>query len=128
MWSAVTIAAIILAIAAVAIDVSMRTGSHTTSTQSPYAFVTIVNSTQSNPGVFAFVPSTIIVVLGVNNTVIWKNNDTIYHTVTSYNGTFDSGLLAGGASWNFTFTKPGTYPYHCKLHLFMTGSVIVVSG
>jgi hypothetical protein len=75
-----------------------------------------------------FIPSTIVVVLGVNNTVVWTNTDTVQHTVTSDDGKFDSGLFGQGQSWNYTFTKPGTYPYHCIPHPFMRGTVIVQAG
>jgi len=117
-----TIVIIILAIAGAAIGASTRTASSATSGT---ASVTIV----AGPGLFQqhFVPATITVVIGVNNTVIWTNNDSIYHTVTSYTSVFNSGLLNSGNSWNYTFTTPGTYNYHCTLHLFMTGSVIVIS-
>jgi len=65
------------------------------------------------------------VVIGVNNTVMWTNNDGTVHTVTSTTGVFDSGYLNPGQSWTYTFTKDGTYQYHCTLHNWMTGTVIV---
>jgi len=48
-------------------------------------------------------------------TVIWQNNDSVRHTVTSDTGLFD-GNLPGGADFQFTFSQPGTYPYYCKPH------------
>ena len=73
-------------------------------------------------------PSTITVVIGVNNTVTWINRDAVAHTVTSVNGTFSSGNIAPGQIWTYTFTKPGTYEYFCTYHLWMGGEVIVKSG
>ncbi|MCL5071510.1 MAG: plastocyanin/azurin family copper-binding protein [Actinobacteria bacterium] len=35
------------------------------------------------------------------------------------------GLLANGATFNFTFDKEGTYDYICGIHTFMTGKIIV---
>ncbi len=46
----------------------------------------------------------------------------------SYNGTgfANSGFLRHGQSWTLTFTRPGTYRYHCLLHFpGMTGVVVV---
>lgn len=59
--------------------------------------------------------------------VTWTNEDSVAHTVTS-DATpplFDSGPLAPGATYSFTFTTPGTYPYHCNYHSSMHGTVVV---
>lgn len=74
-----------------------------------------------------FVPSTITVVIGVNNTVTWTNNDYTIHTVTSDSGLFNSGLLNNGNVWSYTFNTAGTYSYHCAIHPFMNGTVIVLT-
>jgi plastocyanin len=57
--------------------------------------------------------------------VRWTNNGRHRHTVTSYDGRTDSGELAPGSSYTVTFTRPGTYPYHCRLHPGMRGTVVV---
>ena len=72
-----------------------------------------------------FQPAVITVVIGVNNTVIWKNEDSDLHDVHSDTGMFYSGMIQPGASWTYTFTTPGTYPYHCDPHPWMTGIIIV---
>jgi plastocyanin len=71
----------------------------------------------------AFVPSRIEVEAGT--TVTWKNNDPLAHTVTAADKSFDSGLVNPGASWSYTFTKPGTYDFSCTPHPFMKGTVVV---
>lgn len=76
---------------------------------------------------FAFHPNTITVVIGVNNTVTWTNNDATTHTVTSDNSLFPGGTLAPGATYTSTFDQAGTYAYHCSIHPTMTGVVHVVS-
>jgi plastocyanin len=58
-------------------------------------------------------------------TVTWVNRDQVQHTVTSDNGNFDSGMINGGASWSYTFTEAGTFPYHCTPHPFMQARIIV---
>jgi plastocyanin len=49
----------------------------------------------------------------------------VTHTVTSDNGSFDSSALASGKTFQFTFSKPGTYTYHCSIHASMTATIIV---
>ncbi len=72
---------------------------------------------------FAFSPSGVSIPVG--STVTVTNNDTVTHTWTATGGAFNSGPLAPGSSFSFTFTQPGTYGYLCTIHTFMTGSVTV---
>jgi len=63
-------------------------------------------------------------------TIKWTNNDSVPHTVTSGSsgnetGVFDSGNIAPGATYEFTFTQAGTFSYFCKVHPSMTAQVIV---
>jgi plastocyanin len=59
-------------------------------------------------------------------TVRWINGDTLPHTVTADDGTFDSGRLRTGESCTRTFDEPGTtWTYHDRLDARRTGSVIV---
>ncbi|MGH7500876.1 MAG: cupredoxin domain-containing protein [Longimicrobiales bacterium] len=58
-------------------------------------------------------------------TVTWINRDNVQHTVTSDDGTFDSGLVDGGARWSHTFNEAGSFPYHCTPHPFMRARIIV---
>lgn len=85
------------------------------------------SSNSANPPGYA--PDSITVVLGVNNSVTWTNNDSAAHTVTSTgapSGTcLDSGNMGSGASYTYTFTVPGTYKYDCSYHSWMTGTVVV---
>jgi plastocyanin len=72
---------------------------------------------------FSFGPGTVTVSPGV--TVTWTNDDSVTHTVTAADGSFDSSSLAPGQGFSYTFTTPGTYAYHCSIHPFMTGEVVV---
>ena len=73
-------------------------------------------------------PDNITVVIGVNNTVIWTNNDNEPHTVTASDGSFDSGNMNPGARFAYTFTTPGTYTYICTYHPWMHGYVTVIKS
>ena len=72
---------------------------------------------------FAFQPDSLQIAVGT--TVTWTNADSTAHTVTSDTGAFDAGPLAPGASFTQTFDTPGTYTYHCQIHPFMTGTIVV---
>jgi plastocyanin len=76
----------------------------------------------------AFSPNPIQVSVGT--TVTWTNDDAQPHTVNSGenatpSGLFDSPIMAPQATFRFTFTEAGEYPYFCILHPNMVGSVSV---
>src|SRR4051795_4412353 len=66
----------------------------------------------------AFAPGTVTVAVGT--TVTWTNQETaaskIPHTATSDSGAWDSGLMNPSGTFSFTFTKAGTFAYHCDVH------------
>lgn len=75
---------------------------------------------------FSFAPSSITVAPGATVTV--TNKDQVAHTVTSTKGGFDTGDIGSGQSKTFTAPNtPGTYPYICSIHQYMSGT-LVVSG
>ncbi|OGC59327.1 hypothetical protein A3A70_02695, partial [candidate division WWE3 bacterium RIFCSPLOWO2_01_FULL_42_11] len=79
---------------------------------------------------FGFDPSPKII--GVGDTVRWTHIHTgprvgsRYHTTTSDQGLWDSGLLGAGGEFTRTFGTLGTFPYHCTLHPTIMKGVIVV--
>jgi plastocyanin len=73
----------------------------------------------------AFSPSSLQI--GINSTVTWVNDDNMVHTVTSDRTGFDSGDIAPGGRFSYTFSSVGTYGYHCIHHPNMTGTVVAVS-
>jgi plastocyanin len=74
---------------------------------------------------FRFNPAVVNVAVGT--TVVWTNHSSlgIAHTTTSDTGMWDSGNLAPGQSFSFTFTSAGSFAYHCTIHPFMHGTVNV---
>ena len=85
-------------------------------------------------GAPGYAPATVTVVIGLNSTVMWTNNDTVAHTVTPSTQpagnpwTVGSGNMDPKAAYTFTFTVPGTYTYTCRYHSTMAGTVVVKAG
>jgi plastocyanin len=74
----------------------------------------------------AFTPPQITVNKG--DSVTWTNNDSMTHTVVddlSNVGGPNSGDIAPGSSYSFTFTKTGSFQYHCSIHPSMRGTIVV---
>ena len=73
-----------------------------------------------------FNPGTVMVSSG--EIVTWVNEDTLIHTVTTLaphpDGVLD-GFVNPGDQFEFTFYTPGEYPYHCNIHPWAVGSIIV---
>ena len=65
--------------------------------------------------------------INVGDTVTWTNNDGMSHTATSTSGpvSFNSGNMASGDTWSFTFMEAGTYNYKCDYHSSMTATITV---
>ena len=72
----------------------------------------------------------------VGDTIIWTNNDSVPHTVTSGTGPndpnmgkdFDVGIstpISPGSTFSHKFTTAGEFPYFCQIHPTMVGNVIV---
>jgi plastocyanin len=72
---------------------------------------------------FAFTPDSRSAKVG--DSVKWTNEDGATHRVTADDGAFDSGNLAAGKAFSFTFDKAGTFAYHCNVHQSMKGTVTV---
>lgn len=86
-----------------------------------------VNSSISASGL-TFSPSTIRVVIGVNNTVEWINMDSVMNDITSDDRSFETSLIPHGHAWEHIFDKTGTYQYHSTIHPWLKGTVIVVEN
>jgi plastocyanin len=116
------------------------TGTSVTCTPTSCKHVMMVTGAGSQPGnystgtfsQFGYSPDIITVVIGVNNTIIFTNNDTTgtIHTATDP-GVFDTGCLGQAcpsgpaSSYQFTFTTAGTYKFSCSYHAWMQGEIVV---
>jgi plastocyanin len=72
---------------------------------------------------FAFSPQAITVKAGTQ--VTWTNDDADAHTVTFDADKTGSQAFQNGESYRHTFSTPGTYRYHCSIHPYMVGEVVV---
>ena len=79
-----------------------------------------------SPVTWNYSPQNITVVIGVNNTVTWVSKSISYDTITSETGLFDSGNIAPGSTYSYTFDAPGIYSYDCVYHPWMVGSITVL--
>ena len=112
------------------------TGGEATPAPADAVQVTITkNAFDPNNADKAFDPNTVTVKVGT--TVTWTNTDATMHTVTAGtsdgtagtpSGLFDSGFLAEGATWSYTFNEAGEFDYFCTPHPWMKGKVIVTGS
>jgi len=79
------------------------------------ATVTITN--------FAFDPATVTIAKG--DTVTFVNGDDTIHSIVADDSSFHSDGLDTDDKFTYTFSQPGKFAYHCGLHPFMTGEIIV---
>lgn len=66
-----------------------------------------------------------LVTAKIGQQVTFTNLSNADHTVTARNYSFNSGNIGREASWTFTATKPGAYPYYCMYHPGMVGVIVV---
>ena len=75
---------------------------------------------------YAFSPAKINVKKGTK--ITWENYDLAPHTVTMDDSTKEgptSEIFGKGKKFSYTFSKAGTYKYHCEPHPYMKAEVIV---
>jgi plastocyanin len=71
---------------------------------------------------FAFHPQTVKIKRG--GKVTFTNSSNVAHTATRGGG-FDTHQIAPRKSALVRFNQKGTFAYHCKIHPFMKGKVVV---
>lgn len=89
----------------------------------------------STKGTAAFTPNPLSISLANSGVVRWFNDDQTQsgaygstgttHNITADDGSFTSGPLAPGTSFDATFSLAGTFTYHCSIHPTMKGTVTV---
>ncbi|MDX6601759.1 MAG: hypothetical protein QOF13_961 [Solirubrobacterales bacterium] len=71
---------------------------------------------------FEFHPPTLQVSKGTR--VVFSNSSKTAHTATD-KGAFDTGRIRAGKAAGVRFEQKGTFSYHCKIHPFMHGKIVV---
>jgi plastocyanin len=86
--------------------------------------INVVEPAFRPPQEWNYTPNDLTAVVGT--AITWTNTGAVAHTVTADDGaSFDSGNLDPQATFSFTPDTPGTFPYHCTFHPWMTGSFTV---
>jgi plastocyanin len=85
--------------------------------------VAMVEGNAKDANTWKFEPANITVKAG--STVAWTNKGKQPHTASANDGSFDSGTMKGGGTWEHRFDKPGDFPYGCAFHPQMTGIIKV---
>jgi plastocyanin len=88
--------------------------------------VSIIPGASKNSTSPGYSPDSMTVVIGVNNTITWTNEDNATHSVSATDNLFNSGSLSPTQSFTFTFTTAGTYSYDDRSYPWMHGSVTVL--
>jgi plastocyanin len=70
----------------------------------------------------AFHPGKLTVTRGTK--VVFANRDSVTHTAKR-KGSFATGRIAPGKSVSVRFKSSGVYAYHCTIHTFMHGKIVV---
>ena len=71
---------------------------------------------------FAFKPGTLTVKRGAS---VGFSNTTSGTTHTATGANFDTKNIAPGTTKTVRFNKKGTFAFHCKIHPFMKGKIVV---
>jgi alcohol dehydrogenase (cytochrome c) len=58
-------------------------------------------------------------------TVTWVNQDTVAHTATARDGSFNTGNINGGASGTANVQGQGNVDYYCTIHPWMIASLTI---
>lgn len=134
----VAIIVVVVFIAAVSIYFALQQGQQgaTTTSPVPKSVTVVLPQGVASDTKLNFNPANITVVIGVNNTILWVDQDSRgNHTVTAISvpqgaQKFDSspnGNLRQGDNFSVTLTVPGVYRYHCIYHSWMVGTIVVKS-
>jgi alcohol dehydrogenase (cytochrome c) len=87
------------------------------------SIITIPQDAQAAPPGKAYVPDNAQV--SPNSKVTWQNKDSVAHTATAKDKSFDTGIVQAGASASVTIKGQGQIQYSCIIHPTMTGIISV---
>jgi plastocyanin len=95
--------------------------------------ISILKGSSNDQASTGYSPDNATVVVGVNNTLVWTNNDSLGHTVTFTSvppgaTVSNSDLIGPNQTFTLTLTVPGTYHYFDTLYSWMKGTIVVKSA
>jgi len=64
--------------------------------------------------------------LKVGDTIVWINRDSVPHTVTARDHSFDL-RMGPGQSVKMPLQKAGSFPFYCTYHAMMRGTLVVAA-
>jgi plastocyanin len=70
-----------------------------------------------------FVPKTVSI--NANDSVTWRNADTVNHQIVANGGQFASAVLGPGKTYTHMFARGGTFHYHDALFPARKGTIVV---
>ncbi len=97
-------------------------------------------SAPANAAAVNFAPINITVVMGVNNTIEWTNQDTVQHTIvvcpvgggqicSPSAAVASSPILSHGETFEVTLNATGVYHFYCSIHpATMRGTIVVLKS
>jgi plastocyanin len=106
----------LVAVAAIALFLGAAVGAHGSGGATASGTKTV------NIAHFAFHPPTLTVAAGTK--VAFANSSSVAHTATRA-GSFDTGHIKPGKTAAVRFSHAGTFAYHCSIHPFMHGKIVV---
>ena len=112
----------VLSVAAIALMLGAVVGAFPVRAASAGVAIVDTNPTTQQ---YAFSPATLRI--GPGTRLTWTNRSSVGHTVTpdSPSEFTGSAFISPGSTFSVTFSQAGTYPYHCAIHPFMTGTIMV---
>jgi plastocyanin len=102
---------------------SSAQSSTSAATPSPSAAGPALKSATVDIKSFKFKPAVIAVRKG--GRITWTNSDSTAHTATADARSFDTQTIAPAKSKTVSFTRAGSFAYHCDFHPFMKAMVVV---
>jgi plastocyanin len=63
--------------------------------------------------------------VNIGDTIVWKNEDLVPHTVTAEDASFNSKTIEPGKTWKRVFQKAGRITYKCLFHPSMKAQISI---
>jgi plastocyanin len=100
----------------------------------PNGISIVIGAQSRGPSAFSPNPLTLSLANTTGGSVQWFNDDrtdngysstAVIHNIAADDGSFSSGELAPGNTFETPLAVPGTYRYHCSIHPTMRGEVTI---